>query len=77
MKPELITVKVQSILVDHMATGARMRQARKEAGIKLATVAEAMKVSSPFLSELERGRRNWTPLLAMKFKDAIKNGKAK
>jgi transcriptional regulator with XRE-family HTH domain len=75
MKPEIVTM--QAILVDHVATGARMKEARKSAGIPQKDVAKTMVIKASYLSDLERGRRNWTPLLAMKFKDAIKNGRAK
>ena len=52
--------KKECWIIDHVQTGAVIRQARVECGITLKAVADAMGISSPFLSDLERGRRNWT-----------------
>lgn len=40
--------------------GAYARSIRKKSGLSLREVARRMKVSAPFLSDLERGNRYWT-----------------
>ena len=48
-------------LTDHRATGVKMRDARKQAGISLRDAAKWLDISAPYLSDLELGRRNcWT-----------------
>jgi transcriptional regulator with XRE-family HTH domain len=37
--------------------GQRLRELREQAGLSLREVARAVKVSAPFLSDVERGRR--------------------
>lgn len=56
--------------IDHAATGQTMRQLRKSHGVSLREVARRMKLSAPFVSDLELGRRNWTVDLALKFMSA-------
>jgi DNA-binding XRE family transcriptional regulator len=46
--------------VDNEATGAEWRMLREQAGVSLRNLAQTMGVSAPYLSDLERGRRNWT-----------------
>jgi transcriptional regulator with XRE-family HTH domain len=46
--------------LDHAAIGALIRKARTSKRIGLQDLAMAMAVSAPYLSDLERGRRNWT-----------------
>lgn len=46
-------------VADHVATGANVRAMRRTAGVSLRSVARMMRISPPFLSDLERGRRNW------------------
>jgi predicted transcriptional regulator len=46
--------------LDHAAIGALIRKARTSRRIGLKDLAKAMAVSAPYLSDLERGRRNWT-----------------
>jgi transcriptional regulator with XRE-family HTH domain len=47
-------------IIDHVATGALVRKARAGKRISLRDMAIALNVSAPYLSDLERGRRNWT-----------------
>jgi transcriptional regulator with XRE-family HTH domain len=47
-------------VVDHEATGAAWRKIRQDVGFTLRSLARKMGISAPFLSDLERGRRNWT-----------------
>lgn len=46
-------------IIDHRATGAAVRRKRKLVGLSLRELARQIKVSAPFLSDLERGNRNW------------------
>lgn len=55
---ELVTYMVQA--VNHVATGTQIREARMARGISLRQMAIRMGISAVFLSDLERGRRNWT-----------------
>ena len=43
--------------VDATATGKRIRQARLRVGIGLREASRALKISAPYLSDIERGRR--------------------
>lgn len=40
--------------------GQLARKARETRGLSLREMAIKMKISAPFLSDLERGNRNWT-----------------
>jgi len=40
--------------------GAYARECRESLGLSLREVARRMKISAPFLSDLERGNRHWT-----------------
>jgi len=40
--------------------GVFARECREKAGMSLRELARRMKVSAPFLSDLERGNRHWT-----------------
>lgn len=56
--------------IDHAATGATMRQLRTAHSISMREIARRMNLSAPFVSDLERGRRNWTAKLAMEYMKA-------
>jgi transcriptional regulator with XRE-family HTH domain len=56
--------------IDHKATGEAMRQLRKSHRISLREVARRMKLSAPFVSDLELGRRNWDGSRALAFMSA-------
>jgi transcriptional regulator with XRE-family HTH domain len=47
--------------LDDRAVGAAMRQVRIAAGLSLRGVAKRLGVSAPYVSDLELGRRNWSP----------------
>lgn len=49
-----------------------MRSSRLQKGVSLRIVAERMRVSAPYLSDLERGKRNWTVDKIDKFKESLK-----
>lgn len=53
-------ITVNSRLIDHISTGAVVRYERVKREISLRVVARGVKISSSYLSDLERGRRNWT-----------------
>ena len=58
MQPKLPTVNVKSI--NHLEAGKRIRALREKAGMSVRRLANEMGFSAPFMSDLERGRRNWT-----------------
>lgn len=45
--------------LDHAAMGATMRAIRERKGISIRQLASKLRLSAPYLSDLERGRRNW------------------
>lgn len=65
----LIYKTVQEI--DHKATGEAMRVLRKSHRISLREIARRMKVSAPFLSDLERGNRNWDASRVLSFMQEV------
>ena len=58
-------------VIDHVSTGAKMRRFRLRYGISLRALAKVLKVSAPYLSDLERGRRCWTPKRVIDFNQAM------
>lgn len=56
--------------LDHIAVGADLRTLRESKGLTLDHVSSRMKLSSPYLCDLERGRRNWTEDKVARFKKA-------
>ena len=46
--------------INHAKAGQKIRSAREKAGMSVRRLAIAMKISPMFLSDMERGRRNWT-----------------
>lgn len=52
--------------------GAELRKLREKAGLSGRQVARRMHISAPYLSDLELGRRHWTPKLVMLFKLTLK-----
>ena len=67
IKPQIKTVEV----IDHSATGATARKARKKTGASLRSVARAIGCSAAFISDLELGRRNWTPKMLHAYSNAL------
>jgi predicted transcriptional regulator len=57
--------------IDHIALGHDMRAERESRGIAQAEVARALKLSKSFISDLESGRRNWTPKLIERYLKAV------
>jgi DNA-binding XRE family transcriptional regulator len=62
-------------VIDHAATGESYRRLRKSFGVSLRALAKQLKVSAPFLSDLERGRRNWDQKWALAYNKAAANAK--
>lgn len=67
MKAQIVNTKQ----IDHKKTGIIARNKRVRVGLSLRAVARKMKVSPAFLSDLERGRRNWTEEKVVDFSRAI------
>lgn len=65
----LVYHEVRSI--DHKGTGEAMRMLRKSHRLSLREVARFMKLSAPFVSDLELGRRNWDSSRAIKYMMAV------
>jgi DNA-binding XRE family transcriptional regulator len=58
MRLKLPTKSVPQI--SHERAGKLIRRLRREHGISQWALADAMNISAPYISDLERGRRNWT-----------------
>ena len=56
---------------DDAAVGQDHKARRESSGKSLRTVAKAMGISAPYLSDLERGRRGWSDKLSEKFNAAL------
>lgn len=56
---------------ENRLNGAYARECREKAGISLRELARRMKVSAPFLSDLERGNRQWSDSVAGKWEAAM------
>jgi len=69
----LPTEKVEKI--DHIEAGRRIRDLREKSGMSLRRLAKEMGFTPPFISDLERGRRNWTPENFNKAKEIIGGSK--
>lgn len=57
--------------IDHEATGYGFREGRKKAKLSLREIARRLNLSAPFVSDLERGRRNWTESLAEQYANIL------
>jgi transcriptional regulator with XRE-family HTH domain len=53
------------------SNGKYARELREQAGISLRTLAKSMGLSAPFLSDLERGNRQWSASAAEKWEAAM------
>lgn len=56
---------------DHELVGDWLRALREGLNISAAQVARTMKISKPYLCDLEYGRRNWRLELITKYRAAI------
>lgn len=55
----------QVVQIDHVATGDEIRKYREWLGLSLRSAAKLLKLSAPYLSDLELGRRNWSAGLVL------------
>jgi predicted transcriptional regulator len=60
-------------VVDNLRTGLDARALRTSRGLSLRAVAQKMRVSAAYLSDLELGRRNWSETTLEKVTAAITN----
>lgn len=58
-------------VIDHVTTGQLFRVARKKSKLSLREMARRLKLTAPYVSDLERGRRNWTEEMAERFTDIL------
>lgn len=47
-------------IVDQRELGLEMKSLREKSGISLRQLAERLKISAPYLSDMERGNRNFS-----------------
>lgn len=57
--------------MDHLLVGAELRKIREKKGIALTELADRMKFTGAYISDLERGKRNWNLDLIARFKKAV------
>jgi predicted transcriptional regulator len=58
---EFHTKTITKIVPDNERIGREVRELRKQLGFSLRSVAKLLGFSAPYLSDLELGRRSWTP----------------
>lgn len=56
---------------DNKAIGETMRETRKRRGTSLRNLALRMKLSAPYVSDLELGRRGWTQQRVLDYMKAL------
>jgi len=59
-------------VTDDIWLGLHMRGLRRQAGHSLRVLAKRMGYSAPYISDLELGRRHWTPELIKVYSYALK-----
>ncbi len=57
--------------LDHRSVGEEMRKRRKQSGKSQIQVAKHMKVSGPYISDLESGKRGWRKVLIDSYMEAL------
>lgn len=57
---KLPRIRVVEDRINHDAAGEKIRQLRLSKKMSLRSLAKKMNMSAPFLSDLERGNRNWS-----------------
>lgn len=55
------TKRVTKIVPDNERIGREFRELRTKLGFSLRFTAKLLKISAPYLSDLELGRRSWKP----------------
>ena len=56
---------------DDRVIGAQWQAKRKEAGISLRALGARLKLSAAYLSDLECGRRRWSPTNVKRYTEAL------
>lgn len=56
---------------DQLAIGHCMRLQRESDGVSLRALSRQMKLSAPYVSDLERGRRNWSPITMANYRHSL------
>ncbi len=59
-------------VIDHLRTGAKVRETRKRKGLTLGDVCKVMDISDGYLCELELGKANWSAEMFERFTKALK-----
>lgn len=54
------SIQIATVATDHAKLGAMLRKIRIAQGMSLRAMANGKKVSPAYVSDLERGRRNWS-----------------
>jgi transcriptional regulator with XRE-family HTH domain len=62
----------QVVVVNHRAPGGRALNDLEDLGISIRSAAKAMGISATYLSDLLKGRRNWSEKKAEKFTRAVR-----
>jgi len=65
------TGQIKKVVPDNCAIGTTMRETRTRRGMSLRCLATRMKISAPYLSDLELGRRSWTESRVLQFMKAL------
>jgi cytoskeletal protein RodZ len=66
-----ILVSQTMTVIDQKTTASRARRLRLQSKVSLREVAKRMKISPAYLSDLERGNRNWSDALCQVFVSAV------
>jgi transcriptional regulator with XRE-family HTH domain len=60
------------IVINHRATGGRALNDLEDHGISIRRAAKQMGMSASYLSDLLKGRRNWSHELERRFESAVR-----
>lgn len=74
MKPKLKCPKCQGVgtIPNPQFVGEQLRKEREAAGVSMREVARRMKMSAPFLSDVENGFRHFSPEHTARYRAALK-----
>lgn len=70
-KLTFVAQQEQTLIPNHKAIGRGIRKERERLKISQAKLAKKVDISGAYLSELERGKRNWTEKLFNTVKRAM------
>lgn len=62
-----------AVIIDHVTTGRDARKEREAHGISVREMARHLGLSAPYISDLERGHRNWTEDKVAKWNHILSN----